>query len=152
MTDEPDPPMTTVQEHAAAAVGDIRKALAELTAALGAQERAIGEDILRPAHNLVRGVVGVAEVAVDPLAQFVERQRELADQMAAWAELQHQLADRMAAWAELQGQLAAAFAVWLAPAGGAAKMTQRVLHGLDGRPVEVTVPAQRRRGRTGVAR
>ena len=151
MTEQPNRPATTIQEHAAAAVGDIRKALAELTAALGAQERAVGEDILRPAHNLVRGVVGVAEVAVDPLAQFVERQRELADQMAQWAELQHQLADHMASWAELQRQLASAFAVWLAPAGGAAKVTQRLLHELDGRPPG-EAPSSRRRARAGAAR
>jgi hypothetical protein len=148
MSDAADQPTTTIQEHAAAAVGDIRNALAELTAALGAPERAVSEEILRPAHCLARGVVGVAEVVVDQLAQFVERQRELADQMAAWAELQHQLADHMAAWAELQRQLAGAFAVWLAPAGGAAKVTQRLLHELDGRErPEAPVPPQRGRKR-----
>ena len=61
-------------------------------------------------------------------------QRELADQMAAWAELQHELADRMAAWAELQRQLANAIGLWLAPAGGAAHLSSRILHELAAEP------------------
>lgn len=135
--------------HVSAAINDIRKAMSELSVALGAHERSIGEDILRPAHNLARGVVGLAEMAVDPMAEFVERQRELADQMAAWAELQHQLADHMAAWADLQRQLAGAFSLWLAPAGGAAKVTRRVLHQLDGTatPKNGTVRPPRARAR-----
>jgi hypothetical protein len=113
---------------------DVRRALVELASALTEQERAMGREVLRPAQTVVRGLAGMAEVAVDPLAQFVERQRELADQMAAWAELQHQLADQMAAWADLQRQVAAAMSVWLAPAGGAARVTTRVLHELSGAP------------------
>lgn len=124
---------TGTAAHAAATIADIRRAMAELSAALGAQERAFGEQLLRPAQDLARGVVVRAETSVDTLAELIERQRQLADQMAAWAEVQHQLADQMAAWAELERQLAVAFAIWLAPASGAAKLTQRLIHQLDGR-------------------
>lgn len=92
------------------------------------------DDIRRPAQRLVRRAAGLAEVAVDPLAEFVTRQKELADQMEAWAQLQHDLADQMIAWAELQRRLAAALDIWLAPAEGAAQLTTRALHAMSGEP------------------
>jgi hypothetical protein len=122
--------------HASVPIVDIRRAMAELSAALTAQERALGDQLLRPAQDLARGVVTRAEISVDTIADLIQRQRDLADQMAAWAEVQHQLADQLAAWAELQRQLAVAFGIWLAPASGAAKLTQRLIHQLDGRRPE----------------
>lgn len=94
------------------------------------------DDIRRPAQSLFRRALGVAEVAVDPLAEFVTRQKELADQMEAWARLQHDLADQMIAWAELQRRLAMAMEVWLAPAEGAAQLTTRALHAMTDHPAE----------------
>jgi hypothetical protein len=131
MTEDSSASLATMQEHASAAVTEIRQSFSELGSLLGSEERAVAEQMLHPAQRLVRGIAGFVEVAADPLAQFVERQRELADQMAAWAELQHQLADRMAAWADLQRQLANAMGIWLAPASGAARVTTRVLHNIN---------------------
>lgn len=92
------------------------------------------DEIGRPARQLIQRAAGLAEVAVDPLAEFVTRQKELADQMEAWAQLQHELADQMLAWAELQRRLAVAMGVWLAPAEGAAQLTTRALHAMSGEP------------------
>ena len=149
MSDNGESRLTAAQEHASAAISEIRQALIELGALAGGREHVVGMDALRPAQRLVQGMAGMAEVAVVPLAQFVERQRELADQMATWAELQHQLADSMAAWADMQRELANAVALWLAPVGGAAHLTTRVLHELAGEREAQTratsdVPAQRR--------
>ena len=128
MTEQPRVSFAAVQEHGSAAVAEIRQSLSELASLLGEGERTASDQMLHPAQRLVRSVAGFVEIAADPLAEFVERQRELADQMTAWAELQHQLADRMAQWADMQRQLAGAMAVWLAPASGAARVTTKVLH------------------------
>ena len=89
---------------------------------------------LNPARRLAKDIAKVADVALDPFQDFVEQERQLADQMAAWAELQRQLADQMAAWAKAQRHLAAAFELWLTPAAGAARMTTRTLHRIAGDP------------------
>ena len=86
----------------------------------------------RVARELAKDIAKVADVTLDPFTDFVESERQLADQMAAWAELQHQLADQMAAWAKTQRHLAAAFELWLTPAAGAARVTTRTLHRLAG--------------------
>jgi hypothetical protein len=148
VTDQVTASLSAMQEHAAAAVEDVRKAYDELRGLLVAEQHSVADEVLQPARRLVQGIAGFAEIAVDPLAEFVQRQRELADQMAAWAELQHQLADSMAAWADLQRQLANAFAVWLAPAGGAAKLTTRLLHELSAEEVADKPVTGRRAGRT----
>ncbi len=144
--DDAESRLTAVQQHVIAALSEIRQALVELGGLATGRELPIGRDVLRPAQRLVQGVAGMAEVAVDPLAQFVERQRELADQVAAWAELQHQLADSMATWADRQRDLANAVGLWLAPVGGATHMTTRMLHELAGehatvKPDGAQVPA-----------
>ncbi len=130
MSDNGDSRLAAVEEHASAAISEIRQVLVELAALAATRDHGVGKEVLRPAQRLVQGVAGMAEVAVDPLAQFVARQRALADQMAAWAELQHQFADSMAAWADIQRDLANAVGLWLAPVGGAAQLTTRVLHEL----------------------
>lgn len=127
--EEAGSPLAGVRAQTSATLADLGRAVSEL-------ESVLQSEVRRPAQSLVRDVAGMAEVAVTPLAQFVERQRELADQMAAWAVLQHQLADQMATWADLQRQLAGAMSIWLAPAGGLARLTTRVLHQVaaDGSP------------------
>lgn len=87
---------------------------------------------INPARRLAKDIAKVADVALDPFQDFVESERQLADQMAAWAQLQHQLADQMEAWAKAQRHLAAAFELWLTPAVGAARVTTRTLHRLAG--------------------
>ncbi len=130
MTDNGESRLTAIQAHTLAAIMEIRQALAELGALAGSREHVVGREVLRPAQRLVQGMASMAEVALDPLAQFVERQRALADQMARWAELQHELADSMAAWADIQRDLANAVGLWLTPVGGATQMTTRMLHEL----------------------
>ena len=133
-------PAAVLQHDAAAAIKEVRKALGELRAAL--QDHQLVGDVIRPAERLVQGIAGYAELAVTPLAQLVDRQRELADQMAEWAELQREFADRMAAWAERQRQLVNAMDMWLAPLSGATHLTTRVLHDLAGEeePTDGTYP------------
>jgi len=84
------------------------------------------------ARRLVKDIANVADVALDPFNDFVESERQLADQMETWAQLQHQLADQMAAWAKAQRHLAAAVELWLTPAAGAARVTTQTLHRLAG--------------------
>ena len=147
MTEQLTASVRVMQQHAGAALGEARQAYDELAALLGG-DRASPDDVLRSARRLVTRVAGVAEAVADPLAQLLERQRELADHMAAWAELQHQLADRMAEWATLQRQLADVSSVWLGPAEGAAKVATRVLHGVAGDPDQEVPPAPRKPRRT----
>ncbi|HET7310707.1 MAG TPA: hypothetical protein VFJ17_05220 [Mycobacteriales bacterium] len=127
MTEQLSSSIGVMQQHAGAALAELRKAYDELSTLVSA-ERAAPADLLRSTRQLVARAAGVAESAVGPLGQLVERQKELADHMASWAALQHQLADRMAEWAELQRQLADVSSVWLGPAEGAAKATTRLLH------------------------
>jgi hypothetical protein len=89
------------------------------------------DEFSKPARQLIARAVGLAEVAVDPLAEFVIRQKELADRMETWAKLQHELADQMIAWAELQRRTAMALDIWLAPAESVAQLTTRALHAMD---------------------
>ncbi len=131
MTDRLGTAVTAVQKQAAAALTEARQALGDLGTALRANQRVAG-DVMQPAERLVQGLAGYAELAVDPLARFIDSQRELADQMTTWAELQHQLADRIAAWADVQRQLATAMDLWLSPLSGAAQLTTRVLHDVGG--------------------
>lgn len=134
-------PLAVLQRQAAAALADIRNAAGELAAVLR-PDWVIDDELLLPVRRLVKGLAGVAELAVGPMVQvveiqrkFVEGQRTLADQMTSWAELQHHLADRMLAWAEMQRQVASALEVSLAPVSGAVDLTRRLLrevaHGAD---------------------
>lgn len=81
---------------------------------------------------MAQDIAKVADVTLDPFNDFVEGERQLADQMEAWAKMQHQLADQMQAWAKAQRHLAAAFEVWLGPAAGAARVTTETLHRIAG--------------------
>ena len=92
----------------------------------------MSDDTVRVARRLVAEVAGVAAAATDPLADFVARQRELADLMARWAELQHELADQVTEWAELQRAFVATVDTVLAPIDSVARVGSRLLHDLAG--------------------
>ena len=55
---------------------------------------------------VTRSAAEYAAVALKPLRDLVEGQREFADRMARWAELQRELAENMASWAAQQREYA----------------------------------------------
>ena len=64
---------------------------------------------------LTRSAADYAAVALGPIRDLVEGQREFADRMTRWAELQRDLADNMASWAAQQREYADALDRILAP-------------------------------------
>jgi len=64
---------------------------------------------------VTRSAADYALVALKPVRDLVEGQREFADQMTRWAELQRDLADNMATWASQQRAYAEALDRLLAP-------------------------------------
>ena len=64
---------------------------------------------------VTRSAAEYAAVALQPLRDLVEGQREFADRMTRWAELQRDLADGMASWADQQREYADTLDRLLAP-------------------------------------
>jgi hypothetical protein len=64
---------------------------------------------------ITRSAADYAAVALGPIRDLVEGQRDFADRMTRWAELQRDLADNMASWAAQQREYADALDRLLAP-------------------------------------
>ena len=68
-----------------------------------------------PLQVLTRSAADYAAVALQPLRDLADGQRDFADQMTRWAELQRDLADNMGSWAARQREYADNLDRMLAP-------------------------------------
>jgi hypothetical protein len=89
------------QREAAAHFTQVWRELLESSA--GATRGSPASQVFQDQMDAVtRSATQYAAVALKPLRELVEGQREFADQMTRWAELQRDLADNMATWAAQQ--------------------------------------------------
>ena len=102
------------QREAAAHFTEVWRQLLEGSAAAtrGSPASQLFQDQL---DAVTRSAAQYAAVALKPLRDLVEGQREFADKMARWADLQRDLADNMAAWAAQQREYADTLDGLLAP-------------------------------------
>ena len=102
------------QQEAAARFSENWRALLESTAG---QTKGSGAspDSSDPLQVLTRSAADYAGVALQPLRDLADGQRDFADQMTRWAELQRDLADNMGSWAARQREYADNIDRMLAP-------------------------------------
>ena len=101
------------QAEAAARVTEVWRELLESSAGTtGSPASRLIQDHL---DAVTRSAADYASVALKPVRDLVEGQREFADRMARWAELQRELAENMASWAAQQREYADALDRLLAP-------------------------------------
>jgi hypothetical protein len=112
-----DGPMEGVwraQQEAAARFSQGWRELLESTAGQMAASGA-SSGLPDPLQVLTRSAADYAAVALQPLRDLAEGQRDFADQMTRWAELQRDLADNMGSWAARQREYADNLDRMLAP-------------------------------------
>ena len=102
------------QAEAAARFTQVWRELLESSAG-GAPETAASRLVQDQLDALKRSAADYAAVALGPIRDLVEGQREFADRMTRWAELQRDLAENMASWAAQQREYADALDHLLAP-------------------------------------
>jgi hypothetical protein len=102
------------QQEAAARFAEGWRALLESTAGR-TTEAGAPPGLPDPLQVLTRSAADYAAVALQPLRDLADGQRDFADQMTRWAELQRDLADNMGSWAARQREYADNLDRMLAP-------------------------------------
>ncbi len=102
------------QSEAATRFTQIWRELLESSAG-AASGSAVSRLVQDQVDALTRSAADYAAVALGPIRDLVEGQREFADRMTRWAELQRDLAENMASWAAQQREYADALDRLLAP-------------------------------------
>ena len=102
------------QREAAAQFTEVWRELLESSAG-GTPGAPVSKLVQDQLDAVTRSAADYASLALKPVRDLVEGQREFADQMTRWAELQRDLADNMAAWAAQQREYAETLDRLLAP-------------------------------------
>ena len=102
------------QREAAARFTDVWRELLQSTADQPTRPQA-AQGLEGQLQKLTRSAADYAAVALQPIRDLVQGQRDFADHMTRWAELQRDMADNMASWAAQQREYADTLDTLLAP-------------------------------------
>ena len=111
--DGPAESIWRAQQEAAARFSEGWRALLE--SAAGQTGAGASPRLPDPLQVLTRSAADYAAVALQPLRDLADGQRDFANQMTRWAELQRDLADNMGSWAARQREYADNLDRMLAP-------------------------------------
>lgn len=112
-----DGPMESLMRAQQEAAGRFADAWRTMLESAAGRTTAVGASggLPDPLQVLTRSAADYAAVALQPLRDLADGQRDFADQMTRWAELQRDLADNMSSWAARQREYADNLDRMLAP-------------------------------------